>query len=86
MDNLEEPRAHQLDLVKLIMRLAYLLAMRAVVDSPDDIVWLALAHRVPLVAAVPTVIVTLPVVFIVATWEATAFLFFRVRSTLHLVA
>ena len=65
MDNLEEPRAHQLDLVKLIMRLAYLLAMRAVVDSPDDIVWLALALRLSLVAAAPRSLLHFPLLLTV---------------------
>jgi hypothetical protein len=69
-----------------MLSLACLLAMRAAVDSPDDIVCLALAHRVLLAAAASTIVVTLPVVVIVAMWEATAFWFFLIRQTLHHIA
>jgi hypothetical protein len=67
----------------LILWLASLLATRAAVDSPDDIVWLSLAHRVPLATAAATIIVTLPVVVIIAAWEATELLFFLVSPSLH---
>ena len=73
------------DLIKLVLRLSCLFATRTAVDSPDDIVWLAFAHRVPLAAAAATIIITLPIV-IVAMWKTTAFLFFRVHPMLHHVA
>jgi len=71
------------DLIKLVLRLSCLFATRTAVDSPDDIVWLAFAHRVPLAAAAATIIVTLPVVVIIAAWEATKLLFFLVSPSLH---
>ena len=74
------------DLVKLILRLFILLATRSAIHSPDSIVRLALACRIPLVAGPSTVIVMLPIVVIVMAWEAAALLFLFVCPALHHVA
>jgi hypothetical protein len=42
-----------------------------------------LAHRIPLVAVAPTIVVALPVVVIIVIGEATAFLFLLVRPALY---
>ena len=71
------------DFIELILRLACLLAALVAVDSPDNVVWLAFAHLVPLAVAAAMIIVALPVVVVVAACEVAAFLFFFVRPTFH---
>ena len=75
-----------MDLVELILRLFILLAMWGVIDSTDNIVRLALARRIPLVAGASTVVVTLPIVVVVMTWEAAVLLLLIVCLALHHVA
>ena len=74
------------NLVELVLQLVALLTMRGVIHSADCIVRLALARRIPLVAGPSTVIVTLPIVVIVAAWEAAAFLLMFVYPALHHVS
>ena len=74
------------DLVKLILWLFILLAMRGAIHSADCILRLTLAHRILLVAGPSTVIVVLPIVVVVAPREAAAFLLFFVRPALHHVS
>ena len=74
------------NLVELVMRLVALLTAQNAIHSADCVVRLALARRIPLVAGPSTVIVALPIVVIVAAWEATAFLLFFVHPTLHHVS
>ena len=71
------------DFIELILRLACLLAALVAVDSPDNVVWLAFAHLVPLAVAAAMIIVALPVVVLVATREATTFLFLLIYPLLH---
>ena len=54
------------DLVKLILRLFILLTTRSAIHSADNIVWLALARGIPLVARASTVVEALPIVVVVA--------------------
>ena len=74
------------DLVELILRLSCLFALRAVINSPDNIVWLTFTYGVPLATAATMIVVALPNVVIVAAWEAAAFLFFLISPMLHHVA
>ena len=71
------------DLVELILRLSCLFALRAVINSPDNIVWLTFTYGVPLATAATMIIVAIPIVVIVSAWEAAPFLFFLVRLELH---
>ena len=71
-------------LVKLILWLFVLLTMRGVIHSPDNIVGLAFARRIPLVAGPSMVIVALSIVVVAMAWEETAFLrFFDTRTTVQ---
>ena len=71
------------DLVELILRLFILLTTRSAIHSADNIVWLALARGILLVAGPSTVIVALPIVIVMMAWEATVLLFFFVCPALH---
>ena len=71
------------DLIKLVLRLSCLFATRTAVDSPDDIVWLALACGVPLVADASLIIDVLPIVIVVMAGEAAELLFLLVCLVLH---
>ena len=71
------------NLVELILRLVTLLTTRSAIHSADCIVWLALAHRNPLVAGASTVVVALPIVVVVVAGEATAFLLLFICPVLH---
>jgi len=73
------------NLVKLVLRFVTLLTTRSAILGPDSVVRLALTRRILLVTG-PSVIVVLPVVVVVTTWEATAFLLLFVRPTLHHVS
>ena len=61
-----------LDLVELILRLSFFLATQAAMNSPNDIVWLMFARRIPLVAGAFPIIVALPIVVAVTAGEAAA--------------
>ena len=74
------------NLVELVLRLVTLLITRGAIHSVDCIVRLMLACRIPLVARPSMVIVALPIVVIVATREAAAFLLFFVGPALHHVS
>ena len=74
------------DLVELILRLFILLTTRSAIHGTDSIVRLALARGITLVAGPSTVVVTLPIVVIVAAWEAAAFLLMFVYPALHHVS
>ena len=74
------------DLVELILRLISLFTTRGAIHGADSIVRLALACRIPLVVGPSTVVVTLPIVVIVAAWEAAAFLLLFISLVLHHVA
>ena len=74
------------DLVELILRLFILLTTRSAIHSADNIVWLALAHGIPLVAGPSTIVVALPIVVVITSWEAAALLFFFVWPMLPHVA
>ena len=74
------------NLVELVLRLVALLTMLGAIHSADCIVRLMLAHRIPLVARLSTIVVALSIVVVVATREAAAFLFFFVRLVLHHVS
>ena len=74
------------NLVELVLWFVALLTTRGVIHSADSIVRLALAHRIPLVAGPSTVVVTLPIVVVVAAWEADAFLLLFVCPALHHVS
>ena len=74
------------DLVILIMRLFILLTTWSAIHSPDSIVRLALARRIPLVAGPSTIVVALPIVVVITSWEAAALLFFFVWPMLPHVA
>ena len=74
------------DLIELILRLFILLTMRSAIHGADGIVWLALAHWIPLVAGLSTVVVVLPIVVVVTAWETAALLLLFVCPTLHHVA
>jgi len=74
------------NLVEQVLRFVALLTTRGAIHSADCIVRLTLAHMIPLVARPSTVIVALPIVVVVATREAAAFLLFFVRPVLHHVS
>ena len=71
------------NLVKLVLRLVALLTTQGAIHSADCIVWLALAHRIPLVARASTVVMALPTVVVVAAGKATAFLLLFICLALH---
>ena len=71
------------DLVELVLRLSCFLAMWAAVNIPDDVVWLALACEVPLVADASLIIDVLPIVIVVMAGEAAELLFLLVCLVLH---
>ena len=71
------------DLVELILRLSWLFASRAVINSPDNIVWLTFTYGVQLATAATMIVVALPNVVIVAAWEAVALLFLLIYPALH---
>src|SRR6185503_4517555 len=58
------------DLVELMLRFFSLFTTRGAIHGADSIVRLALARRIPLVARPSMVIVMLPIVVVVAAWEA----------------
>ena len=72
-----------LDLVELILRLSFFLATQAAMNSPNDIVWLTFARRIPLVAGAFPIIVALPIVVAVTAGEAAALLFLLFCPALH---
>ena len=74
------------NLVELVLRLVALLTAQGTIHSADRVVRLALARGIPLVAGPSTVVVALPIVVVVAAWEATAFLLFLVCPVLHHVS
>jgi len=74
------------NLVELILRFVTLLTARSAIHGTDGVVRLALMRRIPLVTGPSTVIVVLPIVFVVTAWEATAFLLLFVCPTLHHVS
>ena len=74
------------DLIELILRLFILLTTWSAIHGADGIVWLALAHWIPLVAGPSTVVVVLPIVVVVTAWEVIAFLLLFVRPALHHVS
>jgi hypothetical protein len=74
------------DLIELILRLLILLTTRSVIHGADNVIWLALARRIPLVAGPSTIVVALPIVVVITSWEAAALLFFFVWPMLPHVA
>ena len=74
------------NLVQLVMRLVALLTTRGAINSADSVVRIAFTRRIPLVVGPSMVVVALPIVVIVATREAVAFLLFLVRPALHHVS
>ena len=56
------------NLVELVLQLVAHLTTRGAIHSADNIIWLALVHRIPLVAGVSTIIIALPVVVVVTAW------------------
>ena len=70
-------------LIELVLRFVALLTTWCAIHSADNIVWLALAHGILLVAGPSTVIVALPIVIVMMAWEATVLLFFFVCPALH---
>ena len=74
------------DLVELILRFFSLFTTRGAIHGADSIVRLTLARRIPLVAGLSMVVVTLPTVVVVAAWEAAAFLLLFVCPALHHVS
>ena len=74
------------NLVELVLWFVALLTTRGAIHSADCIVRLTLARRIPLVARPSTIVVALPIVVVVATREAAAFLLFFVRPVLHHVS
>ena len=74
------------NLVELILRFVTLLTARSAIHGADGVIRLALTRGIPLVTGPSTVVVALPIVVVVTAWEATAFLLFFVRPTLHHVS
>ena len=74
------------DLVELILGFFCFLTTRGAIHSADNIVWLALVRRIPLVTGASTIIVALPIVVVVMAWEAVVLLFLLVCLALHHVA
>ena len=74
------------DLVEVILRHFILLTTRSAIHGTDSIVRLALARKIPLVAVLSTVVVALPIVVVVAAWEAAAFLLLFICLALHHVS
>ena len=74
------------DLVELVLRFFTLLTMRSAIHSVDGVVRLAFMRRIPLVTGPSTVIVALPIVVVVTTWEAAVLLLLFVCPALHHVA
>ena len=76
------------DLVELILGFYCFLTTRGAIHSADNIVWLALVRRIPLVTGASTIIILLrfPIVVVVTMWEAAAHLFFLICPALHHVA
>ena len=74
------------NLVELILQFVALLTTRGAIHGADSVIRLALTRRIPLVTGPSTVVVALPIVVVVTAWEATAFLLFFVRPSLHHVS
>ena len=72
--------------VELILRLVSLLTTWGTIHGTDGVVRLALAREIPLVAGSSKVVVKLPIVIVVTTWETTALLLLFVCPVLHHVA
>ena len=71
------------DLIKLILRFFCFLTTQGAIHSADNIIRLALVHRIPLVAGASTIIIALPIVVVVAAGKATAFLLLFICPALH---
>ena len=71
------------NLVELVLRLVALLTTRCAIHSANSVVRLTLTRRISLVARPSTIIVVLPVVVVVATGKATAFLLLFICLALH---
>ena len=71
------------DLVKLILWLFILLAMRGAIHGTDSIVGFALSCGIPLVAGPSSIVVTLPIIVIVTVREAVALLLLYICPALH---
>ena len=74
------------DLVELILWFFSLFTTRGAIHGADSIVRLALMRRVPLVAGPSAVVVALPVVIFIWTWEAAALLLLFICPALDHVA
>ena len=74
------------DLVELVLLFVALLTTRGAIHSADCIVRLTLARRILLVARPSMVVVALPIVVIVTSWEAATLLLLFVCPTLQHVA
>ena len=74
------------NLVELVLRFVALLTRRGAIHSAYSVIRLALTCRIPLVTGPSMVVVALPIVVVVAAWEATAFLLFFACPMLHHVS
>ena len=74
------------NLVELVLRLVALLTTRGAIHSTDYVIRLVYTRRISLVAGPSTVVVALPIVVVVAAWEAIAFLLFFICPVLHHVS
>ena len=71
------------NLVELVLQFVTLLTTRGAIHSAYSVIRLALTRRIPLVTGPSTVVVALPIVVVVAAWEAAAFLLLFVCPALH---
>ena len=74
------------NLVKLVLWLVTLLTTWGAIHSTDSVIRFALTCGIPLVAGASTVVAALPIVVIVAAWEAAVFLLMFVYPALHHVS